>query len=114
MVTSNQASENQIWLEVRPALGDVELNELFNASWPDHRPASFSGMLARSLCWVAAYREGALVGFVNVATDGGIHAFILDTTVHPPSSSTGGGCAIGAACCSGSTFTWCQVVARRL
>ncbi|MED7927877.1 GNAT family N-acetyltransferase [Nonomuraea sp. LP-02] len=83
MVMSDQAPESQIRLEVSPALGDTELNELFGASWPDHRPASFSGMLARSLCWVAAYREGALVGFVNVATDGGIHAFILDTTVHP-------------------------------
>ena len=25
----------------------------------------------------------ALVGFVNVAWDGGVHAFLLDTTVHP-------------------------------
>ena len=24
-----------------------------------------------------------MVGFVNVAWDGGIHAFIIDTTVHP-------------------------------
>lgn len=26
---------------------------------------------------------GRLVGFINVATDGGVHAFLLDTTVHP-------------------------------
>lgn len=75
------APENRIRSEVRPALGDVELNELFGASWPDHRPASFSGMLAHSLCWVAAYGEGALLGFVNVTTDGGVHAYILDTTL---------------------------------
>ncbi|MFG1619836.1 hypothetical protein ACGFI3_44395 [Nonomuraea wenchangensis] len=54
MVMSDQAPKNQIRLEVGPALGDVELNELFGASWPDHRPASFSGMLARSLCWVTS------------------------------------------------------------
>ncbi|GAA3126410.1 hypothetical protein GCM10020001_054470 [Nonomuraea salmonea] len=57
MAMSDQAPENQIRLEVGPALGEVELNELFGASWPDYRPASFSGMLACSLCWVAAYRE---------------------------------------------------------
>nr|WP_261569500.1 GNAT family N-acetyltransferase [Frankia gtarii] len=39
-------------------------------------------MLAHSLTWIAASR-GRLVGFVNVVGDGGVHAFILDTTVHP-------------------------------
>jgi len=28
-------------------------------------------------------RSGPLVGFVNVAWDGGCHAFLLDPTVHP-------------------------------
>lgn len=32
---------------------------------------------------VAAYEHDRLVGFVNVAWDGGIHAFILDTCVAP-------------------------------
>jgi ribosomal protein S18 acetylase RimI-like enzyme len=34
-----------------------------------------------SLGWVCARRDGGLVGFVNVAWDGGVHAFILDTVV---------------------------------
>ncbi|MFD9902942.1 GNAT family N-acetyltransferase [Streptomyces sp. NPDC059063] len=34
-----------------------------------------------SLGWVCAYDEGDLVGFVNVAWDGGVHAFLLDTLV---------------------------------
>jgi GNAT superfamily N-acetyltransferase len=34
-----------------------------------------------SLGWVCARRDGDLVGFVNVAWDGGVHAFILDTIV---------------------------------
>ncbi|GHE41486.1 N-acetyltransferase [Streptomyces longispororuber] len=34
-----------------------------------------------SLGWVCAHRDGALVGFVNVAWDGGVHAFVLDTVV---------------------------------
>jgi GNAT superfamily N-acetyltransferase len=32
-----------------------------------------------SLGWVCARAGGELVGFVNVAWDGGVHAFILDT-----------------------------------
>jgi GNAT superfamily N-acetyltransferase len=34
-----------------------------------------------SLGWVCAWSGDALVGFVNVAWDGGVHAFILDTVV---------------------------------
>jgi len=34
-----------------------------------------------SLGWVCARRDDQLVGFVNVAWDGGVHAFILDTMV---------------------------------
>ncbi|MFJ2173519.1 GNAT family N-acetyltransferase [Streptomyces sp. NPDC087851] len=70
-------------LDIRPALSDDELNELFAASWPGHGTTSFAPVLERSLVWVAARRAGRLVGYVNVAGDGGVHAFILDTTVHP-------------------------------
>ena len=34
-----------------------------------------------SLGWVCARGRGELVGFVNVAWDGGFHAFLLDTVV---------------------------------
>jgi GNAT superfamily N-acetyltransferase len=36
-----------------------------------------------SLGWVCTRSQGSLVGFVNVAWDGGAHAFILDTMVTP-------------------------------
>lgn len=35
-----------------------------------------------SLGWVTARIDGRLVGFVNVAWDGGDHAFLLDTKTH--------------------------------
>ena len=38
-------------------------------------------MRAHSLGWVCARNDAALVGFVNVAWDGGVHAFVLDTLV---------------------------------
>ena len=36
-----------------------------------------------SLGWVCAHDGDQLVGFVNVAWDGGVHAFVLDAIVTP-------------------------------
>ncbi len=64
-------------------MSNEELNHLFLAAWPDHQWRDFNPILNRSLTFVCAYQSSQLVGFVNLAWDGGIHAFILDTTVHP-------------------------------
>lgn len=66
-----------------PPLTNATLNELFAAAWPDHREADFAPMLERSLAYICAHAGERLVGFVNLAWDGGVHAFLLDTTVHP-------------------------------
>jgi ribosomal protein S18 acetylase RimI-like enzyme len=120
-------------LAVCPALDDTALNALFAASWPAHEPTAFGPRHARSLLWVAAFRDarsdgltephgltepdslaeygglepdgtresdslrelaeqdgsGELVGYVNVVGDGGVHAFLLDTTVHPSARRQG-------------------------
>ncbi len=68
---------------ISPAITNDELNALFSASWPRHDSSDFQPILRRSLLYVCAYSQARLVGFVNVAWDGGIHGFILDTTVHP-------------------------------
>jgi ribosomal protein S18 acetylase RimI-like enzyme len=60
-----------------------DLNALFAASWPAHAESDFQPILSRSLAYICAYDAERLIGFVNLAWDGGIHAFILDTTVHP-------------------------------
>jgi GNAT superfamily N-acetyltransferase len=44
-----------------------------------------------SLGWVCARDDGDLVGFVNVAWDGAIHAFVLDTLVTSRSRHQGTG-----------------------
>lgn len=49
-----------------------------------------------SLGWVCAWEDGSLIGFVNVAWDGGVHAFILDTVVAQRFRSTGVGTALVA------------------
>jgi GNAT superfamily N-acetyltransferase len=60
-----------------------ELNALFAAAWPDFDRRDFGPILRRSLAYVCAYHAEQLCGFVNLAWDGGVHAFLLDTTVHP-------------------------------
>ncbi|WP_333773469.1 GNAT family N-acetyltransferase [Streptomyces sp. IBSBF 3136] len=47
-----------------------------------------------SLGWVCAWEDGSLIGFVNVAWDGGAHAFILDTVVALHHRSKGVGAAL--------------------
>jgi len=76
-------------LLVRTGLTDGQLNALFAAAWPDHTERAFAPLHERSLTWISAWRGGQLVGYVNVATDGGQHAFLLDTTVHPAEQRRG-------------------------
>ena len=51
-------------------------------------------MLERSLVYIAAFEGPRLVGFVNVAWDGGMHGFLLDTTVHRDHQRRGIGTAL--------------------
>jgi ribosomal protein S18 acetylase RimI-like enzyme len=67
---------------VSPLVSNDALNELFATAWANHISSDFEPILSHSLLYVCAYDNGRLVGFVNVAWDGGIHGFILDTTVH--------------------------------
>ena len=60
---------------------DAAMRRLWLTAWGDAGPASFKPILERSLAHVGAYDGTTLVGFVNVAWDGGVHAFILDTCV---------------------------------
>ena len=62
---------------------NAELNALHAEAF-EHRVLDYDwrGQMERhSLGWVCARDGGELVGFVNVAWDGGAHAFVLDTIV---------------------------------
>jgi ribosomal protein S18 acetylase RimI-like enzyme len=66
---------------VSPAATNDELNSLFANAWENHETMDFRSVLDKSLAFVCAYDAEKLIGFVNVAWDGGVHAFLLDTTV---------------------------------
>ncbi len=69
---------------VNPFVTNAELDQLYAVSWPNHHlPYDFRPELEHSLTFVGAYDGDELIGFVRLAWDGGIHAFLLEPTVHP-------------------------------
>ena len=69
-------------------------------------------MLERSLAYCGAFYAGELVGYVNVAGDGGAHAFLLDPTVHPAHRRRGLGLALvrrATALARAAGATWLHV-----
>ncbi|POX51329.1 GNAT family N-acetyltransferase [Streptomyces sp. Ru71] len=60
-----------------------------------------------SLGWVCARRGGVLVGFVNLAWDGGAHAFVLDTMVAGAERGAGVGAALVAEAAQGARAAGC-------
>lgn len=68
---------------VSAKLSDEDLNGLNEACWPGGTPQEYGQVLSHSLLFVSAHRGELLIGFVNMAWDGGEHAFLLDTLVHP-------------------------------
>jgi len=67
----------------RGAFTSAELNVLHAEGFEhDLLDWDWRGQVERhSLGWVTAREDDELVGFVNVAWDGGSHAFVLDTLV---------------------------------
>ncbi|MCS7481942.1 GNAT family N-acetyltransferase [Umezawaea endophytica] len=61
-----------------------------------------------SLGWVCANRGSELVGFVNVAWDGAIHAFILDTLVTASVRRQGVGAALVATAVEHARAAGCE------
>ncbi|HWO09345.1 MAG TPA: GNAT family N-acetyltransferase [Polyangiaceae bacterium] len=92
MEASRSGQELSVTLRPSAELDAAELAALFAASSADAGAPAFD--LDRSLCWVSAHVGERLVGFVNVAWDGGVHAFLLDTIVHPDCRRRGIGTAL--------------------
>ena len=81
--------------KINPQVASEDLNALFADAWPGpHKERDFLRVLERSLAYVCAYQNGELVGFVNVAWDGGLHGFLLDTTVRSDMRHQGIGLAL--------------------
>lgn len=60
---------------------DADLATIWASSWGQPWTGELGRILPRSLVHACAYDGERLVGYVNVAWDGGGHAFLLDPTV---------------------------------
>lgn len=68
----------------RGSLSDAEMIGLVQAHGGRPEAGWWDRIRPHSLGWVTARSaDGTLIGFVNVATDGGDHAFLIDTKTHP-------------------------------
>ena len=70
--------------EWRGPITDDEMVDLVTSHGGRAEAGWWDRVRAHSLGWVSARAgDGTLVGFVNVAWDGGDHAFLLDTKTRP-------------------------------
>lgn len=74
---------NTVSYRINPPLTESALNGLFARAWSGHVERAFAPVLARSLAFIGVFASERLIGFANIATDGGAHAFLLDPTVDP-------------------------------
>jgi ribosomal protein S18 acetylase RimI-like enzyme len=89
MSTADTDTVTFVW---RGDLRDDELYDLTESHGGNPLRGWWDRIRPRSLGWVAARSvDGKLVGFVNVAWDGGDHAFLLDTKVRPSHQHRGVG-----------------------
>jgi len=96
--------------EWRGGFGNAELNRLHAASF-GHRVGEedwWAQLNQHSLGWVCARQDGELVGFVNVAWDGGVHAFVLDTVVTAGLRRRGVGTGLVAVATEHARATGCE------
>jgi GNAT superfamily N-acetyltransferase len=96
--------------EWRGAFEDAEVSAL-HAEGFDHVFSIdqwWAQVSRRSLGWVCARDGQRLVGFVNVAWDGDVHAFILDTLVMASARRQGVGAALVAVATDHARAAGCQ------
>ena len=94
----------------RGGFDNAEVNDLHAEAF-GHRVLEddWVGQVERhSLGWVCARDGDDLVGFVNVAWDGGVHAFVLDTMVTARAGRNGIGTKLVAAAVDGARTAGCE------
>jgi GNAT superfamily N-acetyltransferase len=94
----------------RGQFNNAEINAL-HAEALDHRLLDDDWnrrVRTHSLGWVCARGKDELIGFVNVAWDGGAHAFILDTIVTISARRQGVGAQLIAVAVEGARTGGCE------
>ena len=83
------ALEGEFQFAIDEFPSNAELAALWAVTWPFPATQDFQVSLRACLLHITARSGSKLAGFVKVASDGGMHAFLLDPTVHPDFSLRG-------------------------
>ncbi len=67
---------------INPPLENTVLNTLFSSAWGKPYNVDFQPELNAALCYICAFDDSKLIGFVKLIGDAGVHAFLLDPSVH--------------------------------
>jgi ribosomal protein S18 acetylase RimI-like enzyme len=93
----------------RGALTDAEMLDLVESHGGRPSAGWWDRIRPHSLGWVSARdRDGLLVGFVNVAWDGGDHAFLIDTKTRGSHQHRGIGSALVRRAVLGARAAGCE------
>src|SRR4051794_1861450 len=86
LVLDHVGMHDDVDIQVRFAVDDSALTDLHRLAFASSATAvqPWATRLERhSLTWIGAFAGSTLVGLVHACWDGGSHAFVLDTIVHP-------------------------------
>ena len=100
---------DDVVLEWRQSVSDDEIVDLTESHGGSPEPGWWDRIRGHSLGWVTARSgSGLLVGFVNVAWDGGGHAFLIDTKTRPSHQRHGVGTAVVRRAVEGARAAGCE------
>ncbi|WP_280269124.1 GNAT family N-acetyltransferase [Nocardia wallacei] len=92
----------------RAAASDAELVELTVSHGGAPEPGWWDRIRPHSFGWITARTpDGALIGFANVVSDGGCHAFLLDPKVRPDHQHRGIGTELVRRCAAAAAEAGC-------
>lgn len=100
-----------MWLDYgwRDPVTDAELVDLVEAHGGRPEVGWWDRVRPQSLGWVTARdTSGLLLGFANVAWDGGDHAFLLDPKTHPAQQRRGVGTELVRRAAEGAAAAGCE------
>jgi GNAT superfamily N-acetyltransferase len=98
-------------LRVRFPVDDEVLSALHALAFgspPGHVVPWAARLERHALTWVGAFDNDTLIGFVQVCWDGGVHAFVLDTAVHPDHGRQGIGAQLVARAAEEARAAGCE------
>jgi predicted N-acetyltransferase YhbS len=67
---------------INPPLENTALNTLFSSAWGQSNNVDFTAELKAAMCYIGAFDGSRLIGFVKLIGDAGVHAFLLNPSVH--------------------------------